>query len=208
LFVLVALGVAGTVDAKQIALPEDHLTVEVPDDWETSLTPLQELTAVPKPVLSAGNRDQAQCMLMVCENTQGFAASDPVLLANLKANVNRIAAAHGHLVTFIADQDLQLNGVPAHVTQYTLAGNGSVWLCRFYSMVGNGRLYLVRTQAAGADQDQALDRIAASLHFDSPPTMPVRPWGRRKIAMVAALCLLAVGAVGGVSAWLLYRPRA
>ena len=115
--------------------------------------------------------------------------ANPGFIAGVKNSISAGAANKGNSVQFTSEGPLSINGVPAYGVQHGLTlQNSKLVLCHTYLIAANRKLYLVLTQALDSSQVPALEAMATTFRFDTPPEIPVPPIPHRRLKMALAGC--------------------
>lgn len=197
------------VRATPVELTGENVTLDIPDDWKTLQKPAATAPSGAVPIFNAANpEDTAGLTVMLCSNANQVTVTNPGFIAGVKNSITASALSKGNSVQFTGEGPTTLNGVPAYLLQHGLTlPDAKQVLCHTYLIAGNRKLYLVLTQTIDAGQIPALDTMATTFRFDTPPEIPVPPvlHRRLKIALAVGAGLLAVAIASGVVFWFMRR---
>jgi hypothetical protein len=188
--------------AAPVELTGENVSIAIPDDWKTVQKPVDLPPTAAVPIFSAANSENSAALtVMLCANAIQMPVTNPGFVAGVKNSISAGASNKGNSVQFTTEGPITLNGVPAYGIQHGLTlPNTRLVLCHTYLIAGNRKLYLILTQALDPGQVPALEAMATSFRFDTPPEIPVPPIPHRrlKIALVVTAGIVGVALVSGI----------
>jgi hypothetical protein len=184
-----------SLPAKTVELPDDNISIDVPDAWQQSDRPGMLLFAESGPYMM---------QLIKSANPRNVDLNADVI-QDIKNNMEALAERHGGTVNFGDEGPLTMGGAPAYVIHVAQAVGSTTTQISLYVVDANRSLYVLYLVTTGTMPDATLQGIADSFRFTSPPALPESTFARRAFKIGVALGGLLVLAIIGGAIWFFVR---
>ena len=187
-FLLVLTAVLPPLPAKTVTVPDETISLDLPEGWEQSDRPGMLIFAREGPYLLQVVKSPNPLNVVI----------DSGVVGNIKHGMQARADAAGGTITFGDEGPLNLGGAPAYVVHAAQTAGSSTAQISLYVVDANKSLYAINLVTTGSMPDSTVQGVVDSFRFTSPPTLPESTFERRayKLGFFAGV-LLVLAAVGG-----------
>jgi len=159
------LSVCLPLAAKTIDIPEEHLSIDIPNEWTSASQSGTLLSA-------ADANNNSGITVASFPNTQNQAIT-PGFIAGMEKGMVEQGPKINATVEITARKPATLNGIPSYSVQSKMTfPNSKIVYVHTYPIAVNGKYYVIALRTLDADKDPELQTIANSFRFTTPPTLP------------------------------------